>query len=116
MSVKSRRSHRYLLLAIVGLLLFGTLLRLQNLVTFVEWPDEIRTVWRTQFGLDNMLIRNPMDWPPLYPVLIWVWVRIAGPTLEVSRYLSVLFSMVGTALIFLLPFRLTPSLTSSTLS
>jgi hypothetical protein len=108
--------RRTIVFVIVALLLFAAFLRLQHLVSFVEWPDEIRSVWRTQFGLDNLLIRNPPDWPPLYEVFVWVWIRIAGRALEVSRYTSVLFSLLGASLTYRAAFRLTQSLAASLIS
>ena len=80
------RSRRLWLLALMtALVLFAVWLRMRYLVSFVEWPDEIRTLWRTQGTFDNFLARNPPDWPPTYGALMWGWVRVAGSALESSR-------------------------------
>ncbi|MEP7287506.1 MAG: glycosyltransferase family 39 protein [Chloroflexota bacterium] len=94
------RKHHYLLLALVLLLIFAALLRTQYIVSFVEWPDEIRSVWRANSSLTNLLIRTPGDWPPLYGIIVWGWMKVAGPSLEASRFLSILFSLVGLAFIY----------------
>lgn len=108
--------RHYVVFGVVAVLLFVAILRLQYLVSFVEWSDEIRSVWRVQFGLDNLLIRNPADWPPLYEIVIWGWVRIAGPALEASRFLSVLFSLLGAAFLYRAALRLMRSVTAALLA
>lgn len=111
------RDKRYTFLwAVTALSLVVAALRLQHLITFVEWSDEIRSVWRVQFGLDNLLIRNPPDWPPTYEIILWVWARLAGSTLEVSRFLSVLISLLGAACIYQATLKLTRSVLAALLS
>src|SRR4029079_338215 len=70
---------------------------MERLVEVVEWPDEVRSMWRTQGDLQNLLVRTPLDWPPLYGLIIWTWERVVGPALEASRFLSLLFSLLGIA-------------------
>jgi hypothetical protein len=81
-------------------LLFAAWLRLRYLVEFVEWPDEIRTLWRSTTTFENLLTRTPADWPPSYGILMWGWARLAGGTLEASRVLSALFGVLGVALVY----------------
>ncbi len=97
-SLRSRRV--WLLGAMTALLLFAVWLRMRYLVSFVEWPDEIRTLWRTQGSFDHFLARNPPDWPATYGALMWAWVRVAGSALEVSRFVSVMAAALGVALTF----------------
>jgi hypothetical protein len=85
---------------LTAVLLLAAGLRILRLVEFVEWPDEIYTLWRSQGSLRNLLTLTPNDWPPLYGVIHWIWVQFTGPTLEASRYLMVLVSLVGIALMY----------------
>jgi hypothetical protein len=85
---------------LAALLLLAALLRFQHIVDFVEWPDEIRTVWRASASLENLLTRTPPDWTPTYGLLTWGWVRLAGNTLESARILMVLFGVLATALVY----------------
>jgi hypothetical protein len=78
-------------------MLFAVWLRARNVVGFIEWPDEIYSMWRTQGSLRSLINLTPADWPPLYGILQWHWVRLVGPTLEASRFLSVLVSLLGVA-------------------
>ncbi len=87
-------------LTLVAVLLLATYLRMQNLVRFVEWPDEIRSVWRVEGSFDQAMSRVPSDWPPLYTAILWLWQQIVGPRLEASRLLSVLFSLLGLAFVY----------------
>ncbi len=86
-----------ILAAMVILLLFAVWLRLRFWVDFVEWPDEVWSVWHVRGTLNDALLRTPYDWPPLFTVTSWLWVQIAGATLEASRYLMILISLVGIA-------------------
>jgi uncharacterized membrane protein len=85
---------------LTGLLLFAAWLRIRYLVDFIEWPDEIYSMWRTQGSLSRLLHLILQDWPPLYGIIHWHWVQVVGPTLEASRYLSVLFSLLGITIIY----------------
>ena len=85
---------------LTAVLLLAAGLRILRLVEFVEWPDEIYTLWRSQGSLRNLLTLTPNDWPPLYGVIHWIWVQFTGPTLEASRYLMVLVSLLGIALMY----------------
>lgn len=107
---------RTVLWIVVGILLFTAALRIQHVVDFVEWPDEIRSLWRTQYDLQNFLMRNPSDWPPLYGGLLWGWVRIAGGALESARMLSVLAHLLGAALIYRAALRMTKSIPAALLT
>jgi len=94
----SMASKRNLILAaMVALLLFAAWLRLRSWVDFVEWPDEVWSVWHVRGTLHDALLRTPYDWPPLFTLTSWLWVQIAGAKLEASRYLMILVSLVGVA-------------------
>lgn len=85
-------------IVVLVLLLLAVAVRMTHVVEFVEWQDEIRTVWRAQGSFSDLLARTPPDWPPLYGILTWGWARLAGGSLEPARMLSVLLGALGLAL------------------
>jgi hypothetical protein len=85
-------------LPFVLLILLAVWLRARNLVTFIEWPDEIWSVWQVRGDLGDAVARTPADWPPLFGIITWGWQQFAGTTLESTRWMMVLFAALGTAL------------------
>ena len=79
------------------LLMFAAALRIGHIVDFLEWLDEIWAVWHAQDTFADVLARTTTDWPPTFGVLTWGWMQIAGRHLEVFRWVSVLYSMLGLA-------------------
>ncbi len=67
---------------------------MQHIVTFYEWPDEIWSLWHVQGTFSEALSRVPYDWPPLFSIVAWVWMQIAGPSLEASRVLMIQFALL----------------------
>lgn len=92
----------------VLILLFAAYLRLSNLVGFVEWPDEIWSVWHVHGPFQQAMARVPNDWPPLFSALTWIWQQIVGLHLETARYLMVLISLFGLSFIYRTARRLHP--------
>jgi hypothetical protein len=93
--------RRQITLAILVLLLiFTAFLRIRHLVDFVEWPDEIYTVWQAKMNIRDGLIHTDPFWPPLFGTLVWVWMNLVGLSLEAIRFLSVLFSLLGTYCVY----------------
>ncbi len=92
------------LLFLVGaatlLLLFAGWLRLQHIVTFYEWPDEIWSLWHVQGSFSDAMSRVPYDWPPLFSIVAWVWTQIVGPALEASRVLMIQFALLSLVFIY----------------
>ncbi len=101
----SRRVN-WVILSVTVLLLFAAWLRLRHIVDFVEWPDEIYTVWNAQGTLSDRLVRTDPYWPPLHGYVVWAWRQLAGPTLEVQRVLSVFISLLATASVYRIGRRL----------
>lgn len=83
-----------------ALLLLAAALRLQYVVDFPEWVDEIWSLWHVRDSLESVITRTPYDWTPLFGVITWFWVRIAGPTLEAARILQVLLSLLTLAFLY----------------
>jgi hypothetical protein len=86
-------------LPLILVILFAVWLRARNLVTFIEWPDEIWSVWHVRGSLGDAIARTPADWPPLFGVMTWGWQQLAGTSLEAARWMMVLFAALATALI-----------------
>lgn len=61
----------YLLLVVAAL--FVAWLRLRHMVDFVEWPDEIWSLWHVRGTFSEAMSRIPYDWPPLFSLLAWAW-------------------------------------------
>jgi hypothetical protein len=94
-------SNRRLLLALLTLLLLLTAAwRIQHLVDFVEWPDEIWTVWQAHMNIRDGFVHTDPFWPPLFGILIWGWMHIVGPTLEAHRFVSVLFALLAVSFVY----------------
>jgi hypothetical protein len=85
---------------LVALLLLTAALRIQHLVDFVEWPDELWSVWVGQLNLHDGLAHSDPFWPPLFDVLVWGWMHIAGPTLEAQRTVQVLFALLAVSFVY----------------
>jgi hypothetical protein len=94
MSKLTLSNRRALLVLLTLLLLFTAAWRILHLVDFVEWPDEIYTVWQAQTNIHDGFAHTDPFWPPLFGILVWGWMAIAGPTLEVHRFVSVLFALL----------------------
>ncbi|MBI1279583.1 MAG: hypothetical protein GC179_15760 [Anaerolineaceae bacterium] len=95
------------------LLLFAAWLRMQHIVSFYEWPDEIWSLWHVQGTFSQAMSRVPYDWPPLFSIVAWVWTQIVGPTLEASRVLMVQFALLSLVFMYraarLLYLRIAPN-------
>jgi uncharacterized membrane protein len=82
---------RYALSVIV---LAGFALRLVNLGAESYWFDEIWAIKQVQSPLGGMMQSLALEdvHPPLYPLLLWGWVRLVGEGEWATRFLSCLFS------------------------
>lgn len=92
----------------ISLLLFSAALRIGYVVDFVEWPDEIWSVWHVRGTFDQAMQRVPADWPPLFSVVTWLWQQIAGLQLETARYLMILLSLLTLAFLYRAACRFAP--------
>src|SRR5439155_15091203 len=96
----SRQSSRRLLVAVLTLLLLTAALRVRHLVDFVEWPDEIVSVWQANLNVLHGFSHVDPFWPPLFDVLHWGWGHVTGPTMETHRFLSVLIALLAVSLVY----------------
>ncbi len=102
---QERRHHSHGLF--IGLLLFAFGFRILGLTDHNVWWDEGISVW-----LARMPLLESIQWtagdvhPPLYYMMLRLWVLAAGDSVFVTRYLSVLTSVLTVALIARLGHRL----------
>jgi hypothetical protein len=97
--IGSLSRHRPLWLLTL-LLLFASGIRIGYIVDFLEWLDEIWAVWHVQDSLADVIARTTTDWPPTFGILTWGWMQIAGHHLEVFRWVSVLYGILGVAITY----------------
>lgn len=88
----------YLLLVVAAL--FVAWLRLRHMVDFVEWPDEIWSLWHVRGTFSEAMSRIPFDWPPLFSLLAWAWMQIVGHTLEAFRFIMILIAVMGSLCLY----------------
>ncbi len=89
-----------LFFCLIGLLLFAGWLRTQHVVGFYEWPDEIWSLWHVNGSFSEAMSRVPYDWPPLFSILTWAWIQVAGNTLEASRYIMILWALLAVVFMY----------------
>jgi hypothetical protein len=94
--------------SITLVLLLAAALRMHGVIEFIEWPDEIFTVWNAQGTLADRLIHIDPYWPPLHGYLVWGWRQIAGDSLEVQRFLSMLIGLLALAFVYKAAHTLNP--------
>ncbi len=88
------------LLSMVAILITGIVVRIGPLVNVPMWWDEVWSMWQTQGSLAQTINLTPYDWPPLYYVLLRFWTFLVGPNDVTGRVLSLLFALLGIALIY----------------
>lgn len=93
-------SSRLLLVALLTLLLLTAALRVRHLIDFVEWPDEIVSVWQARLNVLNGFSHVDPFWPPLFDLLHWGWGYITGQSVETHRFLSVLIALLAVSLVY----------------
>jgi len=75
-------------------------LRTTHLIEFTDWNDEVWSLWHVRGTLSEALSRVPADWPPLFSIVTWAWLHVAGPKLEFARYMMVLLAALSAATIY----------------
>ena len=75
-------------------------LRTTHLIEFTDWNDEVWSLWHVRGTLSEALSRVPADWPPLFSIITWAWLHVAGPKLEIARYMMVLLAALSAATIY----------------
>ncbi len=92
----------------LSLLIIGASLRLLNLGKESIWWDEGFSIWVAKMGLLGMLKTvAAVDFnPPLYYLLLHVWMRLFGGSETAVRSLSALFGILSIAAIYFLAERI----------
>jgi hypothetical protein len=85
---------------LTGVILLAVALRITHLVEFTDWNDEVWSLWHVQGSLGEAMSRIPADWPPLFSLLTWAWLQLAGPKLEIARYMMVLLAALSVATLY----------------
>ncbi len=94
------------LLALIGILL-AFFLRVHSLEDENVWWDEGLAIWAVRQSWFETTLWTAGDvHPPLYFWLLWLWVRIAGESEFLARYLTVIAATITVAAIFPLTCRL----------
>ena len=86
-----------------------TLLQTAGTIEAVEWPreptraEDLKAVFAGRPGTGDLarLVRRSDVHPPVYPVALGWW-RTLGPSVEVARWFSLLFSLVSVAAFYAL--------------
>ena len=93
-----RRHHIVILLVI--LLAFG--LRLYAIDRQDLWGDEAISVWLSSQSLPQAFLGTTGAHPPLYRLLLYLWLRPAGALPLAVRFLSVLFGTLTVPVVYIL--------------
>ncbi|HSZ69085.1 MAG TPA: glycosyltransferase family 39 protein [Solirubrobacteraceae bacterium] len=95
---------------VVGLTLFGAILRFATLDVQSIWSDEAATIVLVHRGLGGLLshISTSETTPPLYFVLVWGWTKVFGTSVFAFRSLSALVGTITIPVIYLAGRRISP--------
>jgi len=93
--LKNKRAFLILLLIVI----LGFVLRLYHLGTSSLSTDEVLTVLRARFSL-NELVTSLKVHPPLYYIILRPWVKIFGNSELAIRFPSLIFSVLSIIFIF----------------
>lgn len=102
-----KRASRWQIIALLSLILIATAIRLYRLNSQDIWGDEAFSISLSQQPL-NVVVAGAADThPPLYPFLLFVWLRLVGSSALATRALSALIGILAVPLVFVLAKRLT---------
>ena len=62
--------------------------------------DEFWSIWQGYGEIVDVVRWTPFDWPPLYYVMLDLWISLVGIQSLALRYLSVLMFLVGAAFLY----------------
>jgi mannosyltransferase len=85
---------------LVLLLAFG--LRLYAIARQDIWGDEAFSIWLSSQPLPQVVAGGADTHPPLYPFLLYLWLRLAGSSPLAVRFLSALVGTLVVPLVYLL--------------
>lgn len=101
--------NRWENLALVTLLLLAFALRVYRLDAQDIWGDEAFSIFLSQQPL-NVVVAGASDThPPFYPLLLWVWLQLAGSHAFATRALSALIGTLVVPLLVVLARRIAAS-------
>ncbi|CAG0941119.1 hypothetical protein ANRL1_00389 [Anaerolineae bacterium] len=103
----SRANLPYRRLALLALILLATALRFYRLAAQDIWGDEAFSIFLSQQPLATVIAGGADTHPPLYPVLLFAWLRVAGESAFATRALSAFIGVLAVPLIFVFARRLT---------
>ncbi len=84
------------------LILLAAALRFYRLAAQDIWGDEAFSIFLSQQSLNVVLAGASDTHPPFYPLLLFVWLQLAGATAFATRALSALIGILAVPLIFVL--------------
>jgi 4-amino-4-deoxy-L-arabinose transferase-like glycosyltransferase len=93
-----RRVHLWILLIV--LLAFG--LRLYAIDRQDIWGDEAFSIWLSSQPLPEVVAGGADTHPPLYPVLLYLWLRLAGSSPLAVRLLSAFIGTLAIPVVYVL--------------
>ena len=93
-------------IALLGVILLAAALRFYRLQAQDIWGDEAFSIFLSQQPLRHVIAGGADTHPPLYPVLLFVWLRLFGSTAFATRSLSVLIGVLAVPLTFIFAKRL----------
>jgi mannosyltransferase len=93
-----------LAILLIMLLAFG--LRLYAIDRQGIWGDEAFSIWLSKQPLPNVIAGGADTHPPLYPFLLYLWLRLAGSSPLAVRFLSALIGTLAVAVIYALGCRI----------
>src|SRR5438270_889766 len=94
-------------LLLLGILLLAFALRLYNLEGQSIWGDEAFSIYTAQQSVGNLLSSGADLHPPLYHLLLHVWLLLTGRTALAVRFLSLGWSLLSVAAGYALARKLT---------
>jgi 4-amino-4-deoxy-L-arabinose transferase-like glycosyltransferase len=97
-SALARRFHLGVL--IIVLLAFG--LRLYAIDRQDIWGDEAFSIWLSSQTLPQVVAGGADTHPPFYPILLNLWLRLAGSPPLVTRFLSAMIGTLTVPVVYLL--------------
>ena len=102
---KARKSSNQALL-VVPILILAFALRVHGLEHHNIWGDEAFSIALAKQNLTQVLIPEQDTHPPLYPILLHIWLRMAGDSIFAVRYLSVIPGILLVSVVYILGHRL----------
>ncbi|MFQ5858326.1 MAG: glycosyltransferase family 39 protein [Anaerolineae bacterium] len=89
-----------------SILLLAFALRVYRLNHHDIWGDEAFSIWLSKQPLHQVVAGGADTHPPLYPLLLFGWLRVAGDSSFATRFLSVIPGVLLVAVVHVLGCRL----------